>query len=110
MPCTSQLACLHLSETASNITLVLPCLLQIAATVFVVAWALRLGGFLVLRVWKTGHDSRFDEAKHKPFTFWIYWTMQVHMEGLELALYHAASVPACLVAGQCVVDILDHAV
>jgi hypothetical protein len=38
---------------------------------------LRLGGFLVMRVWKTGHDSRFDEAKHKPFTFWIYWTMQV---------------------------------
>lgn len=30
-----------------------------------------------MRVFKTGHDSRFDEAKHKPFTFWIYWTMQV---------------------------------
>lgn len=41
------------------------------------AWAVRLGGFLVVRVWKTGHDSRFDEAKHQPFKFWIYWTMQV---------------------------------
>jgi steroid 5-alpha reductase family enzyme len=51
--------------------------LQIAATAFVVAWAVRLGGFLVVRVWKTGHDSRFDEAKHQPFKFWIYWTMQV---------------------------------
>jgi steroid 5-alpha reductase family enzyme len=50
---------------------------QIAATAFVVAWAVRLGGFLVVRVWKTGHDSRFDEAKHQPFKFWIYWTMQV---------------------------------
>lgn len=60
----------------------MPCLLpstalQIAATAFVVAWAVRLGGFLVVRVWKTGHDSRFDEAKHQPFKFWIYWTMQV---------------------------------
>ncbi|KAF8062669.1 hypothetical protein HT031_003998 [Scenedesmus sp. PABB004] len=49
---------------------------KIVATVFVAAWALRLGGFLVLRVLRTGHDSRFDEAKHKPLTFWVYWTMQ----------------------------------
>eukprot|EP00878_Enallax_costatus_P020652 GHUV01021840.1.p1 GENE.GHUV01021840.1~~GHUV01021840.1.p1 ORF type:complete len:234 (+),score=54.99 GHUV01021840.1:1245-1946(+) len=102
MPCTSQLACLHLSETASNITLVLPCLLQIAATVFVVAWALRLGGFLVLRVWKTGHDSRFDEAKHKPFTFWIYWTMQavwVYTTLLPVLLLNTSSLggPAALI-------------
>lgn len=55
--------------------------LQIAATAFVVAWAVRLGGFLVVRVWKTGHDSRFDEAKHQPFKFWIYWTMQVCLVG-----------------------------
>ena len=54
------------------------CLLpQIAATAFVVAWAARLGGFLVVRVWKTGHDSRFDEAKHQPFKFWVFFTMQV---------------------------------
>lgn len=53
---------------------------QIAATAFVVAWAVRLGGFLVVRVWKTGHDSRFDEAKHQPFKFWIYWTMQVWVQ------------------------------
>lgn len=46
------------------------------AGAMVAAWALRLGTFLVVRVWKVGHDSRFDEAKTKPFTFWIYWTMQ----------------------------------
>jgi steroid 5-alpha reductase family enzyme len=57
------------------------CWLQITATAFVVAWAVRLGGFLVVRVWKTGHDSRFDEAKHQPFKFWIYWTMQVRTLG-----------------------------
>jgi hypothetical protein len=64
--------------------LLLP-LSQIAATAFVAAWALRLGGFLVMRVWKTGHDSRFDEAKHKPFTFWIYWTMQVGFLSLQVS-------------------------
>lgn len=42
----------------------------------VAAWALRLGGFLVARVWKVGHDSRFDEAKHQPLKFWVFWTMQ----------------------------------
>jgi len=57
------------------------CPRQIAATAFVAAWAVRLGGFLVVRVWRTGHDSRFDEAKHQPFTFWVYWTMQVRNVG-----------------------------
>lgn len=36
------------------------------ATALVCIWALRLGGFLVLRVLKTGSDSRFNEAKKKP--------------------------------------------
>lgn len=49
---------------------------QIAATAMAAAWALRLGGFLVARVWKVGHDSRFDERKHQPLTFWVYWTIQ----------------------------------
>ena len=39
---------------------------QILATVLVIIWAVRLGGFLVFRVIKTGKDSRFDEAKKQP--------------------------------------------
>lgn len=39
---------------------------QIVATVLVIVWAARLGGFLVFRVIKTGRDSRFDEAKKQP--------------------------------------------
>ena len=39
---------------------------QILATVLVIVWAARLGGFLVFRVIKTGRDSRFDEAKKQP--------------------------------------------
>lgn len=69
--------------------------LQIAATAFVIAWAVRLGGFLVVRVWRTGHDSRFEEAKQKPFTFWIYWTMQV-----QLSHCAAAQAGACILLVQ----------
>jgi hypothetical protein len=50
---------------------------QIAASAMVCLWAARLGSFLVARVVKTGGDSRFDEAKHQPGTFFVYWTMQV---------------------------------
>ena len=39
---------------------------QIVATVLVIIWATRLGGFLLFRVLKTGRDSRFDEAKQQP--------------------------------------------
>ncbi len=39
---------------------------QIVATIFVMVWAARLGGFLFFRVLKTGSDSRFDEVKSQP--------------------------------------------
>jgi hypothetical protein len=57
----------------------------------------RLGGFLVVRVWKTGHDSRFDEAKHKPFKFWIYWTMQVRTRSCatENRACYTCQSPSC---------------
>ena len=42
---------------------------QIVATIFVIVWGCRLGGFLVFRVLKTGTDSRFDEVKHQPCEF-----------------------------------------
>ncbi|KAG2438330.1 hypothetical protein HYH02_011026 [Chlamydomonas schloesseri] len=42
----------------------------------VMAWAVRLGSYLVTRVMKTGGDARFDEVKHQPGKFFVYWTMQ----------------------------------
>ena len=39
---------------------------QITMTTLVCVWTLRLGSFLLLRVLRTGGDSRFDELKHKP--------------------------------------------
>ena len=39
---------------------------QAALTAMVCVWTLRLGGFLLYRVCKTGGDSRFEEVKDKP--------------------------------------------
>jgi len=49
---------------------------QILATTLVCVWTLRLGSFLVLRVLRTGGDSRFDELKHHPFRFLGAWILQ----------------------------------
>ena len=39
---------------------------QVLVTTLVCVWTLRLGSFLVMRVIRTGGDSRFDEMKHHP--------------------------------------------
>lgn len=49
---------------------------KILVSCMVGVWAARLGSYLVARVHKVGKDSRFDEVKHQPGTFFIYWTMQ----------------------------------
>lgn len=41
-------------------------LTQVVVTLLVVAWSVRLGSFLFIRVLKTGKDSRFDELKDDP--------------------------------------------
>ena len=43
----------------------------------VFAWGMRLGSYLVRRIWKDGHDKRFDGVKTDPVMFWVYWTLQV---------------------------------
>jgi len=42
----------------------------------VVIWALRLGGFLFIRVLKTGKDVRFDKIKPNFRAFFMAWTLQ----------------------------------
>jgi len=46
------------------------------AALMVVAWALRLGTFLFIRINQDGHDDRFDEIKTNPSRFFIAWTIQ----------------------------------
>lgn len=53
------------------------CISQILLSAMVGLWTLRLGSYLVARIHKQGKDSRFDEVKHQPGMFFIYWTMQV---------------------------------
>lgn len=33
---------------------------------FVMVWSVRLGGFLLFRILKTGKDGRFDEMRVRP--------------------------------------------
>jgi steroid 5-alpha reductase family enzyme len=39
-------------------------------------WAVRLGGFLLFRVWKTGRDSRFDKMRGNFWQFGKFWVSQ----------------------------------
>jgi len=39
-------------------------------------WALRLGGFLLIRIWKTGTDRRFDDMRGKFWRLGKFWVLQ----------------------------------
>ena len=60
--------------------------LLIAAMVML--WAIRLAGFLFLRISRSGNDSRFDEIKTQPGRFLVAWTLQ----GLWVLLTAAAAL------------------
>lgn len=42
----------------------------------VMVWAVRLGGFLFVRIRKDGADDRFDDIKVSPLRFFFAWTLQ----------------------------------
>lgn len=50
---------------------------QIVASVFVMVWAVRIAGFLLYRVLKTGSDNRFDEIRSSFFKFLGFWIGQI---------------------------------
>ncbi|MDH3590112.1 MAG: DUF1295 domain-containing protein [Gammaproteobacteria bacterium] len=54
----------------------------------VLVWSLRLATFLVLRISKSGGDSRFDDIKTRPAQFFMAWTVQ----GLWVVLTAAAAL------------------
>eukprot|EP00747_Dinoflagellata_sp_TGD_P022511 gnl/TRDRNA2_/TRDRNA2_129157_c0_seq2.p1 gnl/TRDRNA2_/TRDRNA2_129157_c0~~gnl/TRDRNA2_/TRDRNA2_129157_c0_seq2.p1 ORF type:complete len:259 (+),score=30.58 gnl/TRDRNA2_/TRDRNA2_129157_c0_seq2:34-810(+) len=45
-------------------------------TGLVVAWALRLGTFLLSRVVADGHDKRFNKVRNDPRKFVVFWAFQ----------------------------------
>ena len=40
-------------------------------------WAVRIGGFLLYRVLKTGSDNRFDDIRSKFLSFLGFWVGQI---------------------------------
>jgi len=50
---------------------------NIVASLFVVAWGIRLSGFLLFRILKTGKDDRFDEMRNHFFKFLGFWVFQM---------------------------------
>ncbi|KAI9919298.1 hypothetical protein PsorP6_017256 [Peronosclerospora sorghi] len=49
----------------------------IVVTCMQVAWALRLGSFLLIRVLKRGKDERFDEMRANCLSFFGFWVFQI---------------------------------
>ncbi|TLS22623.1 uncharacterized protein PpBr36_05590 [Pyricularia pennisetigena] len=50
---------------------------QIVVSVFMMVWGLRLSGFLLFRILKTGKDDRFDDKRDKFFPFLGFWVFQM---------------------------------
>ena len=46
---------------------------NIVVSLFMIAWALRLSGFLLFRILKTGKDDRFDDKRDKFWSFLGFW-------------------------------------
>jgi len=42
----------------------------------IIAWSLRLGGYLLVRILRTGRDARFDGIREKPLRFAAFWFFQ----------------------------------
>jgi steroid 5-alpha reductase family enzyme len=63
---------------------------SIILTFLVAIWAIRLAGFLFLRVRKQGSDSRFDDIKLNFWRFSIAWTVQ----GLWVLITAGAAIAA----------------
>ncbi|RDB20823.1 hypothetical protein Hypma_011952 [Hypsizygus marmoreus] len=50
---------------------------NIVASVLVMVWAVRIAGFLLFRVLKTGSDTRFDEIRSHFLKFLAFWIGQI---------------------------------
>lgn len=49
---------------------------NILASIFVMIWAIRLGGFQLFRISRMGGDTRFDDMRGKFLNFAGFWTAQ----------------------------------
>ncbi|PHH67099.1 hypothetical protein CDD81_4494 [Ophiocordyceps australis] len=68
---------------------------QVVASLFLIAWALRLSGFLFFRILRTGSDDRFDDKRDKflPFLgFWIFQMLWVWTVSLPVTVLNSPNV------------------
>jgi len=50
---------------------------NVVVSLFIMAWAARLSGFLLFRILKTGKDDRFDDKRDKFWSFLGFWIFQM---------------------------------
>ncbi|KAI1488425.1 hypothetical protein F5X96DRAFT_645580 [Biscogniauxia mediterranea] len=68
---------------------------QIVASLLLIAWALRLAGFLLFRVLRTGRDARFDDKRDRflPFLgFWVFQMLWVWAVSLPVTVLNSPAV------------------
>ncbi|KAI1497650.1 hypothetical protein F5X99DRAFT_396221 [Biscogniauxia marginata] len=68
---------------------------QVVASVLLVAWALRLSGFLLFRILRTGKDDRFDDKRDRflPFLgFWVFQMLWVWTVSLPVTVLNSPAV------------------
>lgn len=67
---------------------------RVLVTCLVCIWAIRLSGFLLIRVLKQGDDKRFDKMRDKPLQFLVFWVFQmvwVYTVGIGVTLLNAGN-------------------
>lgn len=79
---------------------------QVVVTSFACIWTLRLGGFLIYRVFKTGGDSRLEPVINKPGTFLVYFLIQGVWVFVSLLPVLAANTAAGPYAGLAWTDVV----
>lgn len=70
---------------------------QIVASIFIMLWGVRLSGFLLFRILKTGKDDRFDDKRDKFFPFLGFWVFQmiwVWVVSLPVTIINSPAVTA----------------
>ncbi|KAM5343019.1 hypothetical protein ACJ41O_013985 [Fusarium nematophilum] len=68
---------------------------QVVPSLLLIAWALRLSGFLLFRILKTGRDDRFDDKRDRFFPFlgfWVFQMLWVWTVSLPVTLINSPSV------------------
>jgi steroid 5-alpha reductase family enzyme len=68
---------------------------QILISILLTVWALRLSGFLLFRILKTGQDDRFNDMRGRFFPFlgfWVYQMLWVWAVSLPVTLLNSPAV------------------